>query len=98
MLDPWTIIRGEYFPPDSRVVWTSDGKVVRKGVWHFEPGQPWEETTWTDETGNLIVVTHWCGVDESPDGQPDLPPPLKPMKELIAELVANQDLDYDSAR
>ncbi len=85
LLDVWTLVGREYFPPAEMVVWTSDGTSVRKGTWHFEPGMTLEESNWTDEDGKIITVTHWCGLDESPEGEPSLPPPLKSIAELMAE-------------
>src|SRR3569623_1358013 len=91
--DVWTIVGREYFPPAEMVVWTSDGAVVRKGTWHFEPGQLLEDSIWTDENGAIITVTHWCGLDESPEGQPHLPPPVRTIAELLAEQMSGECME-----
>ncbi len=76
----WCKIMGEYFPPANDLVWTTDGNAVRKGVWTSRDPSEWKQTDppsfdpgiWRDEHGAPIVVTHWLGLEASPD----LPPPM----------------------
>ena len=70
----WTKCNYHEFPDDNRLVWVTDGKVVRKGTW--APNEPMSEDwvgVWRDEAGAPIIVTHWMFLEESPDSPPTLP-------------------------
>jgi hypothetical protein len=77
MLDtPWEKVSKFEFPTENVLVWTSDGTLVRKGIWSWGNDGPIQEGPWFDEAGERINVTHWCWQEDCPNGPPD-PPPLK---------------------
>ena len=61
------------FPAENDVVWTTDGSVVRKGVWSWDyPNVPLESSTWKETNGVEINVTHWLFLEDSPESAPSL--------------------------
>jgi hypothetical protein len=73
----WCFTVREEYPPESRLVWTTDGEQVLKGRYAHPDilgGAPLEEGAWTNQQGEPIAVKAWLPVEESPDSPPE--PPL----------------------
>jgi hypothetical protein len=76
----WCQIRGENFPPENDVVWTTDGHEVRRGTWNSRDPSEWKQTEppsfdpgiWKDVQGSVIAVTQWMWMEDSQDSPPQL--------------------------
>jgi hypothetical protein len=76
----WASLRGDEYPPEAEVVWTTNGESVCKGQWFWgweppAPFKPLKDGTWKDMDGNPIEVTTWLWIEDSPDSPPAPPPP-----------------------